>query len=85
MGKQLLSKVKNVILINQTIPEFFTVLLWFNGQNYCNHKPKLNYSTTVACLDKNDTYVMSYSILFVLEYKKKIRRNLFCNLPSQRD
>ena len=50
-----------------------------------SNKTNLNYSTIGACLDKNDTYVMYYSILFVLEYKKKIRKNLFCNLPSQRD
>ena len=36
-----------------------------------SNKTNLNYSTIGACLDKNDTYVMSYSILFVLEYKKK--------------
>ena len=70
-------KQKCVILFNKTVPDFETVLLWTNEQNYCSYKPvfvvinqsiKTNYSTIGAFLDRNDTYVISYFILIMLEY-----------------
>ena len=46
-----------------------------------SNKTKLFEVTIGACLDKNDTFVMSYSILnmleYMLEYIMKKMRNMF--------
>ena len=55
------------------------------GKNIVIILPLTVLFTIGVCLENNDTYMISYSTLIMLEYILKKLRNMFCILSSQCD